>query len=66
MMDIETYNVLLRPSCNGTETLAFVPALPGCVSVGSTKEEALQLMIDTIRETKKPLPTPYRVAVSKS
>lgn len=65
MMDTETYNMVLRPSHNGTGKLAIVPALPGCVSVGSTKEEALQL-IDTIREARKTLPTHYRVPVSKS
>ena len=73
MMDRETYDVVLEPSSDSTEIWAFVPALPGCVSVGSTKEEALQnvsqalqLMIDTLRETKKTLPSHYRVAVSKS
>ena len=72
-MGIETYDVVLDPSSDGTEIWAFIPALPGCVSVGSTKEEALQnvsqalqLMLDTIRETKKTLPTHYRVVVSKS
>ena len=71
-MDIETYDVVLEPSGDGTEIWAFIPALPGCVSVGATQEEALQnvsqalqLMLDTIRETKKTLPSHYRVAVSK-
>ena len=44
---------------------AYVPDLPGCVSVGSTREEmdrnireAIELYLDELREQGSPIPTP--------
>ena len=53
---------------------AYVPDLPGCVSVGETREEAMQLIreaidlhIESLRENGEAVPTPHsfveRVAV---
>ena len=53
---------------------AYVPDLPGCVAVGESKDEAMQLIreaielhIDSLRENGEPIPPPHsfveRVAV---
>jgi predicted RNase H-like HicB family nuclease len=53
---------------------AYVPDLPGCVAVGETKDEAMQLIreaiemhIESLRENGEPVPAPHssveRVAV---
>jgi predicted RNase H-like HicB family nuclease len=53
---------------------AYVPDLPGCVAVGETRDEAMQLIreaielhIDSLRESGEPIPRPHssveRVAV---
>ncbi len=45
---------------------AYVPDLPGCIAVGETKEEALELIkeaiefhIEGLKEDKKAIPKPY-------
>ncbi|PYQ26396.1 MAG: hypothetical protein DMF56_24905 [Acidobacteria bacterium] len=45
---------------------AYVPDLPGCVAVGDTKEEAMQLIreaielhIDSLRENGEDVPEPH-------
>jgi predicted RNase H-like HicB family nuclease len=45
---------------------AYVPDLPGCVAVGETKDEALELIreamelhIDALRESGEPVPEPH-------
>ncbi len=45
---------------------AYVPDLPGCVAVGETREEAMQLIreaielhIDSLRENGETLPEPH-------
>lgn len=40
-------NVVLEPSDEGGYTV-FVPALPGCISEGNTKEEALKNIREAI------------------
>jgi predicted RNase H-like HicB family nuclease len=40
-------NVVLEPSDEGGYT-AFVPSLPGCISEGDTKEEALKNIREAI------------------
>lgn len=57
-----------------TSVGAYVPDLPGCVAVGETKEEAIQLIreavelhIESLKENGEPVPAPHssvaRVAV---
>jgi predicted RNase H-like HicB family nuclease len=53
---------------------AYVPDLPGCVAVGKTRDEAMELIreavelhIESLRENSEPVPAPHsfveRVAV---
>ena len=57
------YMVVLE---DGPESVGvYVPDLPGCVAVGETREEALQLIqeavtlhIESLREHGEPIPTP--------
>lgn len=44
MIDMQ-YTVILEPADDGTIS-AYVPDLPGCISTGATREEA----IDSIRQ----------------
>ena len=57
-----------------TSVGAYVPDLPGCVAVGQSRDEAMQLIreaielhIDSLREHGEPVPPPHsfveRVAV---
>lgn len=57
-----------------TSVGAYVPDLPGCVAVGDTRDEvmelireAIELHIESLRENGEPVPTPHsyveRVAV---
>lgn len=48
---------------------AYLPDLPGCVAVGETREEALQLIreavdfhIESLRENGEPVPSPSATA----
>jgi predicted RNase H-like HicB family nuclease len=45
---------------------AYVPDLPGCVAVGETRDEAIELIreaielhIDSLRENGEPVPQPH-------
>jgi len=45
---------------------AYVPDLPGCVAVGETRDEAMELIreaielhIDSLRENGEPVPPPH-------
>jgi predicted RNase H-like HicB family nuclease len=56
------YTVLLEPEDNGF--VVSVPALPGCISQGDTREgalanirEAISLYIEDCREAGDPVPT---------
>ncbi|HEX7151798.1 MAG TPA: type II toxin-antitoxin system HicB family antitoxin [Thermoanaerobaculia bacterium] len=47
---------------------AYVPDLPGCVAVGETREEAMELIreaielhIESLRENGEPVPEPHSV-----
>ncbi len=49
---------------------AYVPDLPGCVAVGETREETLQLIreaielhVASLREASEPVPPPTSTAV---
>lgn len=41
------YNVIFQPEPEGGFT-AIVPALPGCVSYGSSLEEAKRMIVDAV------------------
>ncbi len=43
-----TYKIMLRPEPEGGYTVT-VPALPGCVTYGATREEANRMAEDAIR-----------------
>lgn len=52
-----------------TSVGAYVPDLPGCVAVGTTREEAyrliteaIQMHLEGLREDGEPLPTPVSSA----
>ena len=56
------FTVILEPQEEGSFTVT-VPALPGCISEGETKEEALhnikeaiELYIEVLKEDGKPIP----------
>ena len=47
---------------------AYVPDLPGCVAVGETREEAMDLIreaielhIESLRENGEPVPVPHSI-----
>jgi predicted RNase H-like HicB family nuclease len=49
-----------------TSVGAYVPDLPGCVAVGETKDEAMQLIreaielhVESLRENGEPVPSPH-------
>lgn len=46
MIDVPRYPVVLEPSATGFGV--YVPDLPGCVSVGETREEALAMIAEAI------------------
>ncbi len=56
------FTVILEPQEEGSFTVT-VPALPGCISEGETREEALhnikeaiELYIEVLKEDGKPIP----------
>jgi predicted RNase H-like HicB family nuclease len=51
--------VVLEPSDDGGYTV-LVPALPGCISEGDTKEEALKNIREAIELYLEPEPGPTR------
>ena len=60
------YVVILEPSETGFG--AYAPDLPGCVAVGETREETLQLMkeaisfhLEGLREDGQPIPAPHSI-----
>jgi predicted RNase H-like HicB family nuclease len=57
------YAIIIEKSATGFG--AFVPDLPGCVAVGETEDEVIQLIreaiefhIDGLREDGQPIPPP--------
>lgn len=61
------YIVIVEPSETGYG--AYVPDLPGCVAVGETREEtlelvreAIQLHIESLQEHGEPVPSPHATA----
>ncbi|MGH7176387.1 MAG: type II toxin-antitoxin system HicB family antitoxin [Tepidisphaeraceae bacterium] len=58
------YTVIIEPADDGTFSV-YVPDLPGCVSTGRTREEAIESIreaiqghIQTLRELGEPVPPP--------
>ncbi|MBM4275058.1 MAG: type II toxin-antitoxin system HicB family antitoxin [Deltaproteobacteria bacterium] len=57
--------VVLEPSDEGGFTV-YVPSLPGCISEGDTREEALANIreaIDLYLEEEEPLPLPEKAQI---
>ena len=68
---MHNYLVILEKSSTGYS--AYVPDLPGCITVGETKEEtmkhmqeAIQLHIEAMKEEGEPIPEPSSEAVTVS
>jgi antitoxin HicB len=60
---VRTYRVVLEPNEDGGFTV-YVPILPGCISEGDTREEALAnikeaiaLYIESLEEDGEPVPS---------
>ena len=58
------YIVIIEPAEDGTFSV-YVPDLPGCISTGRTREEAIESIreaiqghIQTLRELGEPVPPP--------
>ncbi len=58
------YTVIIEPADDGTFSV-YVPDLPGCISTGRTREdaiesirEAIQGHLQTLRELGEPVPPP--------
>ena len=58
------YTVIIEPADDGTFSV-YVPDLPGCVSTGRTREEAIESIreaiaghIRTLRDLGEPVPPP--------
>ncbi len=58
------YTVIIEPADDGTFSV-YVPDLPGCVSTGTTREEAVESIrkaihghVQTLRELGDPVPPP--------
>ena len=58
------YTVIIEPADDGTFSV-YVPDLPGCISTGRTREEAIESIreaivghIQTLRDLGEPVPPP--------
>jgi predicted RNase H-like HicB family nuclease len=58
------YTVIIEPADDGTFSV-YVPDLPGCVSTGRTREEAIESIreaiqghVQTLRDLGEPVPPP--------
>jgi predicted RNase H-like HicB family nuclease len=58
------YTVIIEPADDGTFSV-YVPDLPGCVSTGRSREEAIESIreaiaghVQTLRELGEPVPPP--------
>lgn len=58
------YTVIIEPADDGTFSI-YVPDLPGCISTGRTREEAIESIreaihghIQTLRDLGEPVPPP--------
>jgi predicted RNase H-like HicB family nuclease len=60
---VRSYRVILEPNEEGGYTV-YVPVLPGCISEGDTREEALtnikeavELYIESLEDDNEPIPS---------
>ncbi len=58
------YTVIIEPADDGTYGV-YVPDLPGCISTGATRKEALEMVreairghLQTLRDLGEPVPPP--------
>ena len=58
------YTVIIEPADDGTYSV-YVPDLPGCVSTGTTREEAIESIrgaiaghVQTLKDLGEPVPPP--------
>ena len=63
-MNAMTYTVIIEPADDGTFSV-YVPDLPGCVSTGRTRDEAIDSIrqaiqghVQTLRALGEPVPPP--------
>jgi len=63
-MTLTEYTVIIEPADDGTFSV-YVPDLPGCVSTGTTREDAIESIrqaiaghIQTLRDLGEPVPPP--------
>jgi predicted RNase H-like HicB family nuclease len=63
-MGASEYVVIIEPADDGTFSV-YVPDLPGCISTGTTREEAVESIpeaiaghVRTLRELGEPVPPP--------
>ena len=63
-MTLMQYTVIIEPADDGTFSV-YVPDLPGCVSTGRTREEAIKSIreaiqghVQTLRDLGEPVPPP--------
>ena len=63
-MNSAEYTVIIEPADDGTFSV-YVPDLPGCVSTGTTREDAIESIreaiaghIQTLRDLGEPVPPP--------
>lgn len=63
-MSAMEYTVIIEPADDGTFSV-YVPDLPGCVSTGATREEAIESIrgaihghVETLRELGETVPPP--------
>jgi len=63
-MNTMHYTVIIEPADDGTFSV-YVPDLPGCVSTGSTRDEAIESIreaivahVQTLKELGEVVPTP--------
>ena len=68
-MIMKRYVVVIEKTPNGTFS-AFVPDLPGCITVGNTEEEtrnyikeAMELHLEGMKEDGDPIPEPTTTAM---
>ncbi|MEO6258886.1 MAG: type II toxin-antitoxin system HicB family antitoxin [Thermoanaerobaculia bacterium] len=66
---MNTYRFLIVVESAGSNFSAYSPDLPGCVSTGSTRDEAeknmyeaIQLHVEGLREDGLPIPTSSAIA----
>ena len=55
--------LILEPGSEGGYTV-YVPALPGCISEGDTKEEAIELYLEAVEDDQPFSPDAEKVEIA--